>query len=155
MVVSAFVGWAHFMPAVGSPSTINDEFVSSPIGLGTDPLRVGGFLMVVCGLVLFGRGYFLKRRREKSPLLWLVIIVVVTVTYIAISIATWFEIRPWTQTVLTQRFTSPSGRALFPLSNAPGFGAGLSVFAVAVSVLATVLFCTEAREVSGFKRRRQ
>jgi hypothetical protein len=145
MVISAFVGWAHFIPVVGNPSTTSNDFVSSPIGLGTDPLKVGGYLMVVCGVVLFGRGYILKRRGGRNPLFSLVIVVVVIVAYIAISIATWFEIRPWTQTVLTQKFTSPSGRVLFPLNSAPGYGAGFCVLAIAISILATILFCIEAR----------
>jgi hypothetical protein len=105
--------------------------------------------MVVCGVVLFGRGCILKRHSGRSPLFSLVIVVVVIVAYIAISIATWFEIRPWTQTVLTQKFTSPSGRVLFPLNSAPGYGAGFCVLAIAISILATILFGIETRGAIG------
>lgn len=154
MVASAVVGWAHFIPVVGNPSTASNEFISSPIGLGTDPLKIGGYLMIVCGMVLFGRGYILKRRSGQSPLISLVIVLAVIVTYTAISITTWFEIRPWTETVLTRKFTSPSGRVLFPLNSTPGYGAGFCVLAIAISILATILFYVEARGTIRFEHQR-
>jgi hypothetical protein len=110
--------------------------------------------MVACGAILFVRGYMLKRRRGKNPVLWLGVVAFVTAAYVAVSIATWFEIRPWTETVLTQKFTAPSGRILFPLSSAPGYGVGFSALAIAISILATILVSIEARGAFRFGQRK-
>ncbi len=47
-----------------------------------------------------------------------------------------------------------SGRILFPLSSVPGYGVGFSALAIAISVLATVLFGIEARGAFDFGQRK-
>ncbi len=145
MIVSALVGWAQFIPHVGKTSALYDGFISSPVGLGTGPIRIGGYLMIACGLLLLDRGIFLLRHDNlRNPLFWLVMLEGITITYVILSVATFFQIRPWTGT-----FASPSGRHLISVSATSGWGAGASALAMVLSIIATIVYYDEVRGVPG------
>jgi hypothetical protein len=141
MICSSLLGWAQFMPpAIHSFGPLYVDFISSPVGLGTGPDAIGGYLMIACGFVFVGHALFLMRHTIADLPLWLVIVNATTVSYIVLSVAQFYQIQHWINARNTSgEFTTPSGRTLTTFDGGPGVGAGLSVIAMGLAIGATVL----------------
>jgi hypothetical protein len=140
MIASAPIGWYQFAPPTNhSYSWIYRGFISSPIGLGTDPFAIGGYLMASCGVVFLWLGLHLRHHKVVNPPRWLAILEGTTFCYVVLSVAAFLQVSSWSG--LIRAFSTPSGRRLIPVGNS-SVGAGLVISAVAVVLaVSATIFC--------------
>lgn len=144
MVIPAFLGWTQFRPnTVGIINPWYGAYISSPLGLGTGPHRLGWLLMIILAASFVIVGAKILTSTAKSPVLRISGMTAILALYIGLWLAQAHQINHWIsestggncgfgqfRCVPTDQFTSSSGRVLTVADSSPGWGMGIATFAI-------------------------
>jgi len=140
MVIPAFVGWTHFRPPV--PRLFPWwylTYVSSPLGVGSGPLKIGWILTVIIAVAFVILGLTFTSPGMRFAVLRVSGMSFILALYVALGIGQESQFDHWVNRTSSctmyrgnciDHFIAPSGRALTIDNSAWSWGVGLGLLAV-------------------------